>query len=373
MQRILLLIDGLGDSPEFFRKCRTPNLDKLVSKHVLGYFKSSSMPQSDTAILKLFGAKLNNRYTGRGPLESLGAGVFKSNSTMLRANFATASLTNSIWKAKIIDRRVGRSLKKEETKKLAASVNKLGYGIFTPTLEHRGVFTIKGIHKIKDPDTAYLPYKKEVISKTNLKPVNMFLEQSYDVLNKHPINAQRIKDNQLAANCILLRGAGSHIPEINMKKWHACIGAPLEKGIAKAAGMKIIHYKYPKQGKNYLMRSLHTEIRTAQNALKKYPKLWIHIKPVDDAGHDKNKLLKKKMIELLDRTLVKKLLNVDVVLITGDHATPVSKGVHTADPVPVVVKNPSIQKKTGKLQGFYAFRQSKIIFRQQNLVSFLGD
>jgi len=42
--KVLLLIDGLGDSTQFFHSCNLPNLDRITEQATLGYFKSKGIP-----------------------------------------------------------------------------------------------------------------------------------------------------------------------------------------------------------------------------------------------------------------------------------------------------------------------------------------
>ena len=61
--------------------------------------------------------------------------------------------------------------------------------------------------------------------------------------------------------------------------------------------------------------------------------MFLHIKAVDDAGHDKNYNLKIKYIEKVDQMLEFIIGNAQlddlVISITGDHTTPWAYGDHT--------------------------------------------
>jgi len=74
---------------------------------------------------------------------------------------------------------------------------------------------------------------------------------------------------------------------------------------------------------------------------KDYEFGFLHIKAVDDAGHDKSykkkqEYLKKseEMVKHLIELLKKTELNL-IIGLTGDHTTPVNVGDHTFEPVPV--------------------------------------
>ena len=91
----------------------------------------------------------------------------------------------------------------------------------------------------------------------------------------------------------------------------------------------------------------------------KYDFGFVHVKSVDDAGHDKNEKVKIEQLEKVDRA-VTKLVEVlsnhtkenpheDFILcVTGDHTTPVKYGDHTFEPVPIVIGQVSQIDKTLK-------------------------
>ena len=73
---------------------------------------------------------------------------------------------------------------------------------------------------------------------------------------------------------------------------------------------------------------------------------FLHIKAVDDAGHDRNLALKIKFLEEIDRMLaaaVERLRQHDrdgerySIAVTGDHSTPYLTGDHSCEPVPFVL------------------------------------
>jgi len=73
---------------------------------------------------------------------------------------------------------------------------------------------------------------------------------------------------------------------------------------------------------------------------------FIHVKAVDDAGHDKNAGLKIHFLEKIDVMLghiIQDLTKTTTdhvqysVVVTGDHSTPVLSGDHSCEPVPFVI------------------------------------
>ena len=73
--------------------------------------------------------------------------------------------------------------------------------------------------------------------------------------------------------------------------------------------------------------------------------MFVHQKATDAAGHTKDPLVKRAVIESLD-VVLRGRLPVDraIVCVTGDHATPASPDViHSGDPVPFVVAGPGVR------------------------------
>ena len=109
-------------------------------------------------------------------------------------------------------------------------------------------------------DFTYIQGKSRVVEKVGFcKPldddensqytanvVNEFLNQAFEVLNKHPINEERRKKGLLAANYLLVRGAGIEVPNLKQyQKWLSISYMPLEIGFSKTSGMEVASFDYP--------------------------------------------------------------------------------------------------------------------------------
>ena len=371
-------MDGVADRPCEVLNNKTPleyaktkNLDYLTSNGKTGYvqtIKDKVAPESDTAVLAMLGYDPYKYYTGRGPLEAIGAGMdIRNGDLCLRINFGT------LMDKKLVDRRAGRTLTTKEATELTSTINKhvnIGqHFIFKNTIQHRGVLVIRGelSDNITNVDPAYIirnhigeavwnarPLLKEckpldVSQKTKFsaKLVNEFVRQSYNVLKNHPINQKRTKNRLLPANVIITRDAGVKIPELPKKEnWAAVAGMPLEMGIAKLAGMELLKVNYPEFKSNdvykHLYKCLDEEIKASIEYIKeaKYQNYYIHFKETDITGHDNRPKDKAKMIEIIDNKFFKFIREIDPTLVvTTDHSTPCQLKVHSADPVPLLVYN----------------------------------
>ncbi len=378
MKILLIVIDGLGDEPipELGNKtpleaADTANLDFLAQNGICGLvepfkFEWQDSPKSDTCHLALLGYEPQKYYLGRGVYEAAGIGVeLKRGDIALRANFATIDEN-----LKVTDRRAGRI---EATRPLVDSLRELEVEgvkfLLFKSYGHRAVLVLRGSNlsrtflgkKVRDlsaeisdsdPKKEGLEIKK-VVAKDNLpediftaKILNKYLLEVYQILKNHPLNIERVKKDQLPANCILTRGAGKFKKTISFKEKYgldsACIaGGGLYKGIAKILGMDIIEVK----GANGLKdTNLKGKILATKRALKKYDFVFLHIKAADSLAEDGNFLGKKEFIERLDKNL-KSLLNLEntLIVITGDHSTCSRLKSHCSRPVPLLIFGPGIK------------------------------
>ncbi len=382
MKRILVILDGLGDVgyEKFQGKtpleyADTPNIDALAKKSKLGFMypvNEDYAPESDTAIVAILGNNFD--ISERAEFEAAGSGIkMRRGDLVLRANFGTVENLNS---RKIIDRRAGRNLTTKEAKQLAAAVNekvKLPVKFqFFPTVQHRGVLVIYGgfSDNITNTDT-YQHEKGKIWVKEKFdwsraldedenaefaaNLVNSFVDQAHKILEAHPINLERKKKGLMPANIILTRDPGVEFPELEkFRKAMAIVSMPLEKGIAKAAGMDVYSVDYPLM-KNYdVYENLHhgieimseQAIKYLQKRGKDYNFCYVHFKETDVPGHDNKPFEKKTFIELIDKKFFKFLKeyaekNNAKVIVTADHSTPCKFKTHTSDPVPVLFFDPA--------------------------------
>jgi 2,3-bisphosphoglycerate-independent phosphoglycerate mutase len=391
---LYIILDGIGDLPHSsinnrtpLEAANTPNLDNLATNGIMGEVITVGKgiaPQSDIAVFNMLGYNFRDvPYVGRGIVESIGCGLeLKTGDLALRGNFATID-ENQI----IIDRRAGRLIENEEAKSLCDTLNSSisfkdpdASVIIIPTIAHR--VTIRFRHKkialsnqITNTDPAYdkvdgmgiaktdilemkvlksIPQDNNISSRISSDLVNDFSSQVYLISKNHAVNKSREKRNLNAMNSILLRDAGTIIPnyvpiEQKYKMNVACVvDMPVEIGISKILGMEIIEAGS--------LDDYVTKAKVTAKELQKYDMIYVHIKGPDEFGHDGNALGKKQNIEKIDSDFFGPLLkeldfsNV-VIVVSGDHSTPCIKKSHTDDPVPLLIstkilKNTKIQRFT---------------------------
>ena len=362
---IFVVYDGLGDRPikEFGYKtpleaANTPNFDAIAKKSLCGLSNALGRgvrPGSDVSHLAIFGYPMDKYYTGRGPIEVAGLGIkLQQGDVAFRGNFGTV---DADWN--IIDRRAGRIRVVDE---FAAALDGMEIDgikiIVKPGTAHRAgvVFRGPGLSaNISDAD----PHEEgkpvlEVKPKDDTKEaaftaqlLNKSMRRAYEVRDKLEANAKRRADGQLAANFLLLRGAGMYptMPTFEEKYGlkAACIaGGGLYKGIGAFLGMDLIHV----EGATALPDSnVRNKFVAAKKALEKYDFVFTHVKATDSLAEDGNFEGKKQFIEKCDAAMAEFLdLPDDVLLVvTADHSTACELHAHTADPVPILFCSPHVR------------------------------
>jgi 2,3-bisphosphoglycerate-independent phosphoglycerate mutase len=322
LKLIYVIIDGIGDFPvkELGNEtplgaADTPNMDNLALNGKIGLMYTAGKgiaPKSDVGVISILGYDPFNYATGRGILEALGAGIKVRNGNLaLRCNFATMGKGNTL-----LDRRAGRDLATDETKKLSEAIQKNmtltshpADFEFRSTTGHRAVLVIKArkgklTSKITNTDPAYTRLEGMVVAEKEVEMVlrkcepldesdeakisadlvNEFTEKSHQVLDKHEVNEKRSKKGKLKANVILARDAGHLLPpffhldkKYNMR--FVCLAdMPVERGIAELAGMDLV--ELPSPSKN-LKKDCLLRVEKLFESLPRYDCFYIHIKGPD--------------------------------------------------------------------------------------------
>lgn len=363
-----ILFDGGGDRPVGgrtpFHTAFKPTIDYLTSLGSCGILDPIApgvRPGSDTAHLALFGYDPYKYYTGRGAFEALGAGLeLKPGDVAFRTNLATIDDNGMV-----LDRRAGRYITPEEVEaveNLMANIAediKRKYGveiIYKSTVEHRGVLVLRGSvsHKVSDTDphkvgaklleSRPLENSKEAVLTAEV--INEVTKRFSEVAKDLEINRKRRLEGRLPINAILLRGGG-YMPQIepvreryNIKA-AAIAGVALIRGVARAVGMDV----YTARGLGGTKDDMFDEaVRLAVELMGRYDLVFLHVKGTDSASHDGDFKGKVSVIERLDKALtpyLDRLLN-NYVVITSDHATPISVKEHTGESVPILLYGPDV-------------------------------
>lgn len=378
MKCLCVILDGLGDLPSESLKGLTPLqaankpcIDELARSGMTGLMDvyAPGVPiGTDVGHICLFGYDPHEVYSGRGPIEAIGAGlILKPGDIAFRGNFATIDTTGML-----IDKRAGRINK--NVCDLISSISKIklindvGFKIAQAT-EHRFAVVFNGIDKFAHIIDAYpshntklpcdFPWSKPYDNSTNScyisEVINDFINKSSKILNNHELNKRRMANGLLPANTILLRGGGQYkFMEPFSSKFNGVIAglvAAEDTVIGLAKMLSLITVKLPGMTGGY-DTCFQIKANATIELLKKVDLAFLHIKATDLAGHDRLPLKKKELIENIDGMLQYIFDNVDrsklIISIVADHSTPCSIGEHSGDPVPILLYGPNLRKDSTK-------------------------
>ncbi|KAF7729468.1 hypothetical protein EC973_004448 [Apophysomyces ossiformis] len=370
---LIVLIDGIGDVavPQLDGKtplqaAHTPWMDKLAAEGLNGLMDSVEPGLacgSDTAHMSILGYNPRQYYRGRGAFETMGAGLeMIPGDIAFKSNFAYMDKQTGI----VISRRADRQFEG-----LGPALCEALDGVKLPSFpdhtvavkyatEHRcGVRvrgpgltdTITGTDPLKDnkPLVQCQPTENTEAAKMTSRLINELSDIFYSILDKHPINDDRRKQGKNPANCVLLRGCGSCIDIPSIEALHGLqsfLIAPtcIIAGLGMTAGMHILTVEGA-------TGDYHTNFKAKADAavqsLKNHDFGFLHIKAVDDAGHDRNVPLKVQFLEKVDEMLGDILARLAqeenkgedefTIIVTSDHSTPVLHGDHSCEPVPFCI------------------------------------
>lgn len=342
---VLIVLDGLGDlatqeqnylTP--LEAATTPHLDRLAKNSAQGRMipvAPGITPGSGPGHLALFGYDPLEFQVGRGVIEALGLGMeLKPGDVCARANFATLD-----ERGIVTDRRAGR-IPTETCEKLvallSAKIKKIGDVeiLIKAGKEHRFVVVFRG-PGLEGPLTDADPNREGF----PIPPVHPRDETNAGQKKMAALVAEFYKlalpilKNEKPANGFLMRGIAHqpHIPrfEERYQLQPACLAVyPMYKGLAQLVGMKKLEgfATIAEQFERYLAEYDHFDF------------FFIHYKYTDKAGEDGNFTAKMNAIQEFDAALPILLRKKpDVLVVTGDHSTPVAVKGHSWHPQPVMI------------------------------------
>jgi 2,3-bisphosphoglycerate-independent phosphoglycerate mutase len=377
-ERILFIVlDGLGDhayreldglTP--LEKASSTGLKRLKengSQGLMDIIAPGVPPSSDVSHLVMFGYDIEREYFGRGPIEALGEGIeLEEGEIAFRGNLATVRIENGY--PVVVDRRAGR-IGSEQTRELTRFLNEelgdfQGFRVrFQPLSEHRFVMVVSGeglSHEVTDNDP-HAEGKPVILCQpveeardregaerlANL--VNSITLEAIKRLSRHELNRIRAEKSLQEANAILVRSPGVKRRMTSFRdKWDlsaACVAAGLlYKGIGRATGMDI----YRVEGANGLLNTNITgKLSKALELLDKYDFVYLHLKGTDVASHSKNPVAKYEFIQRFGKNLKmidESVLTSTTIVVTGDHTTPCDRGMHSGEPVPILVSSGGLRR-----------------------------
>ncbi|MDR3766808.1 MAG: cofactor-independent phosphoglycerate mutase [Butyricicoccus sp.] len=386
MKYVIVLGDGMADEPiealggkTPLAFAQTPMMDQLAQTGEVGLAKTiptGMKPGSDTANLAVLGYDPEKYYSGRSPLEALSIGVpMQATDIALRCNTVTLSDEPGIPYAErtILDHSADE-ISTADAAQLIEAVRPVfeneTYQFYVGTSYRHCLIWAGGVvQDITPPHDIlgkvigdYLPEDPKL---------RAMMEQSFDILDNHPLNVARAKEGKNKANSLWFWGAGtkpalSSFTEKTGKRGAMISAVDLLKGIAVGAGMQVLEVEGATGGLN---TNYEGKAAAAVQALLQDGNdfAYIHVEAPDEMGHQGSVENKVKSIEYLDGRVIRPLYDALAasgedfrLLILPDHPTPIRLRTHTGDPVPYLLYDSTAKLGTGALYNEASAQQTGV-------------
>ena len=338
---VMLVVDGLGGLPHpetgrsELETAKTPNLDRLAAQSACGLTTPVApgiTPGSGPGHLALFGYDPVKYLIGRGVLEAIGIGVeLNEGDVAARGNFCTLDESGLL-----VDRRAGR-IPTSDSAPLVALLDRIEVPeadiSVCPVRDHRFVLVLRGDglnEHVAETDPQALGASPREAEATVPEA-----EKTAETVRSFTRQARKLIGERASANMVLLRGF-SALPNLpDMGKTYslnpACIAAyPMYRGLAQLVGMEVVPTGM----------SFDDELDTLEKSFHDHDFFFLHYKPADAAGEDGDFEGKVETLEYLDARMPRLLdLDIDTLVVAGDHSTPSIMGSHSWHPVPFLVNS----------------------------------
>jgi 2,3-bisphosphoglycerate-independent phosphoglycerate mutase len=374
MKYLVLLCDGMADYkiPELgdrtpMEAAKKPMMDKLAKLSLCGTVSNvpeGMVPESDTANIAVLSYDPKVYSKGRSPLEAVSMGLkMRPDDTAYRCNVVTLSEDEQNYADKIMIDHSADEITTNEASELIRTIeehfgNDMRHFYTGVSYRHCMIwnnapseYNFMRPHDILGQRIGeYLPHGDAG------KPYLELMEESYKILNHHPINELRRARGLRPANSIWLWSPGKKPALPNFyDKWGlrgAVISAvDLIKGIGICAGLKSINVEGA-------TGNIHTNWTGKADAAieafeNEYDFVYIHVEAPDECGHRAEIENKVLSIEKIDEHILKPVYDYLVsteddfkILILPDHPTPIALRTHTSNPVPFMIYS-SKQRQDG--------------------------
>ncbi len=350
-------IKELGDITPM-TKAYKPHMDMLASKAEVGIVKTvpdGFKPGSDVANLSVMGYNPEKCYTGRSPLEAAGIGIaLKPTDVTLRCNFVTLSDNEPNYEDKTLIDYCAGDISTEEAKTLIEYLKKhFDNDEFTlnPGISYRHCL----VWNNGDPEPGIITPPHDITGRCikeyipvgrSADKLYAMMKKSYELLKNHPVNLNRVKNGKNPANSVWFWGEGTAPKLESFKNKFGLEGSVISavdllKGIAACAGMGRPDVE---GATGYIDTNFSGKLEAAVNELDSGKDfVYIHLEAPDECGHRGELENKIKSIELIDKLIIKPLLEHlektgdYAVLICPDHPTPMEIRTHSSEPVPYLI------------------------------------
>jgi 2,3-bisphosphoglycerate-independent phosphoglycerate mutase len=357
VKHLLIIFDGMADEPlaELDGKtpmqvAKKPYMDELARLGKVGAATTTPegmYPGSDVTNMGILGYDPREFYTGRGAIEAASLEIpMETSDAVFRTNLVSTDGENMIDStADHVSTEEARELIRAIDEKLSTNVIK-----FYPGVSYRHIMVWRGGSAEVQCTAPYKfhgqPIAQHFPEGDGDQKLRQMILDSFEILDKHPINRHRKDEGHLAANMIWFWGE-SKLPAIpSFFKQFGVAGAvvaavDLIKGLGRMVGLKV--YDVP-GATGYVDTNYLGKGQCAVDALKKHDFVWVHVEAPDEAGHEKDIDNKIEAIQECDEKVLGTILNglkksgEDArILLMPDHPTPIATGSHSTENVPFIL------------------------------------
>jgi len=364
---VIVQIDGAADRPIERIGGRTPlmaanlpSMDRLAREGRCGTLATvpeGMTPDSSVANLSILGYDPRTTYQGRGVLEAASLEVeLGPQDVAMRLNLI------ALQDGKILDHASGHISTEEAEQLIAALAEAFGdRAELHPGVSYRHLLVLRGEqhdpaltcwppHDHVGKPIAEMPITAETeAAKATADLLNELTELSRTVLAEHPVNVARRQAGKREAATMWLWAPGRKPTMKTLQEQYDIRGAVISavdliRGLGRYAGMKPILV----EGATGLYDTNYEgKAQAALAALEDHDLVFVHIEGPDEAGHARDLGLKIYCLESIDRRLLTHVVDglaqrgqKAVIAVLPDHLTPVERGDHVGEPVPVLIWDP---------------------------------
>ena len=352
MKYILLVPDGMADEPlpeldgkTPLQAARTPNMDSLASKGVVGAVRVTPpdmYPGSDAANMALLGYDPREHYTGRGPVEAAALEIpMDPRDVAFRCSLVTTD------GERLLDYSGGHISTEDARPLIELAIPLAALPCLHVSYRHILLWNDGPVEVRTHPPHESMNEPLEQIMPVGDQDTKLrrFIWDSLELLDNHPYNKKRRDEGKPTANTLWPWGQGRAPKLQSFLRRHGTTGAVIAgvdviRGLGRLTGLEVINVP---GATGYFDTDYQAKARAAVEAVSRHDFVWIHVEAPDEAGHAGDIDEKIRAIENIDNLIVGPLIEAmkkldDIrILIVPDHATPVHTRGHKIGPVPFLL------------------------------------
>jgi 2,3-bisphosphoglycerate-independent phosphoglycerate mutase len=357
MKYAFLVGDGMSDVPcpalggkTPLEHAQTPHMDAIARGGRTGLIQTIPTglpPGSDVGNLALMGYDPARYFRGRAPIEAVAMGIrLGADAVAFRCNLVTLA------DGRMKDYAGGHfaddeaaSLIGELKRVLDAKERSLHVGVDYRHLLVTSDVATAGMETTPPHDITGKPWQGHLPKGADAAKVVEMMDRARTTLARSAVNEKRRREGKPAATDIWLWGQGRGMVLPTLGERYGLSGSVISavnlvNGLGILAGLSPIAVA---GATGYLGTNYAGKVSAATAALDKGDFVFVHVEAPDETSHEGSLEKKLQAIEEFDQNVVGPILALrdrwsDLrVLVSPDHATPVSLKTHSTEPVPFAV------------------------------------